>query len=622
MLITEKLHDVIFVIESSVINGEHFEEIKKSYLFPIITLDGGGLTNCSLLGEGLAVALQTFEDIAKPRESNSNIVRHCIVVANAPPYNLPVLGNNAYNGTSFDSLLDLFVKRSIHLSLICSRCVPQFKDLVMKTSRNDAAEVISQSSKYATHSNHMVFLKGIKLPLQDTSVSDQTVKLEPSFATKNKNTEQDPNPHPQKRMKQEEPVQTSFMQPNSNQPPGNINMSAYLQTGNSASLQGAMTAEVMTNIAKTNRPLQPSFETQSVSSSQTINISAGDTPLVRTALVQPQLIPQPHQPAQQVPQHGERKLAWIGRLQWQETTVSGNESGKSISRLLECKATIAKNEELKTDVWPQVLHMQLIPQTYLQTLSDFLKHAKIIIFHFTSSDSETLQAMYRVMNGAGPAGNPGGGTGQKFAGCVILKPPSPPDPNHVRVLLLMYSPKKKAFIGIIPEQQQNFVNRLGAIISQDKNQMTNKTNDMNMMTRNVRAPVMNPQIPSSNPQMNPAQLLARQHQLQFANPLRNLLTGGDLMASKQQLLMQQQQSQQQQVSLPQQTQQMVSQLPWSNQQQQQQQFRQQYMLQQQQQQQQQQQRQVAMALAQQQQQQQPQQQQLTDPIYSDFLGTG
>ena len=43
------------------------------------------------------------------------------------------------------------------------------------------------------------------------------------------------------------------------------------------------------------------------------------------------------------------------------------------------------------------------------------------------------------------------------AGCVIMNPPNPSSPNHVKVLLLFFSTSLKAFIGVIPDEQVNLV---------------------------------------------------------------------------------------------------------------------------------------------------------------------
>ena len=43
------------------------------------------------------------------------------------------------------------------------------------------------------------------------------------------------------------------------------------------------------------------------------------------------------------------------------------------------------------------------------------------------------------------------------AGCVIMNPPNPPSPNHVKVLLLFFSTSLKAFVGVIPDEQVNLI---------------------------------------------------------------------------------------------------------------------------------------------------------------------
>jgi len=287
----EKLFDVVYIIESSIANGSHYESLKNAYLLPSVRYFNGGaqpietdwlgaesnatqyclllfnnkskfasnvtnelvtrnpfkfssqlnnlkltnssLSDCSHLGEGLAVALQVFDNLAKQRgpANNSphpNVLKHCIVVGYLPPLTIPVLTNGPYNGHSFDKLLDTFNKKSICLSVISGRIVNQFKDLIKKTSPHDAMTILSKSSQYAVDPKHMVFLKGFYLP----DVGGGSVEVSPNKAGENsliRKTEPDTAATKAKVKKSDDvPIVVSNIQPTSKQslpnyqPPYNV----------------------------------------------------------------------------------------------------------------------------------------------------------------------------------------------------------------------------------------------------------------------------------------------------------------------------------------------------------------------------------------------------------------
>ncbi|KAK3103502.1 hypothetical protein FSP39_019671, partial [Pinctada imbricata] len=93
--------------------------------------------------------------------------------------------------------------------------------------------------------------------------------------------------------------------------------------------------------------------------------------------------------------------------------------------------------------WPSQLIMQFIPQSLLTStqLQPRFKNSRQVAFHFGSHNLEALKNLYKVM-----------GTG--FAGCVHFPSPSQCD---VRVLLLLFSNNRRAFIGLIPNDQTGFV---------------------------------------------------------------------------------------------------------------------------------------------------------------------
>uniref|UniRef100_A0A3B3XZF2 Mediator of RNA polymerase II transcription subunit 25 n=1 Tax=Poecilia mexicana TaxID=48701 RepID=A0A3B3XZF2_9TELE len=140
--------DVVFVIEGTANLGPYFESLRKNYILPAIeyfnggppaetdfggdyggtqyglvvfnTVDcapesyvqchaptssafefvswidsiqfmGGGAESCSLIAEGLSVALQLFDDFKKMREQIGQTHKVCVLLCNSPPYLLPAV---------------------------------------------------------------------------------------------------------------------------------------------------------------------------------------------------------------------------------------------------------------------------------------------------------------------------------------------------------------------------------------------------------------------------------------------------------------------------------------------------------------------------------------------------
>lgn len=67
-------------------------------------LVGGRGESHANIAEGLATALQCFEELTAKRDPIGSIQKHCIVICNSPPYMLPVLECHQYTGKSADQL--------------------------------------------------------------------------------------------------------------------------------------------------------------------------------------------------------------------------------------------------------------------------------------------------------------------------------------------------------------------------------------------------------------------------------------------------------------------------------------------------------------------------------------
>ncbi|KAF5917191.1 hypothetical protein HPG69_014124, partial [Diceros bicornis minor] len=145
-------------------------------------------------------------------------------------------------------------------------------------------------------------------------------------------------------------------------------------------------------------------------------------------------------------------LAWSGVLEWQEKRRPYSDSTAKLKRVLPCQAYVNQGENLETDQWPQKLIMQLIPQQLLTTLGPLFRNSQLAQFHFTNRDCDSLKGLCRIM-------------GNGFAGCMLFPHISP---CEVRVLMLLYSSKKKIFMGLIPYDQSGFVSAIRQVITTRK----------------------------------------------------------------------------------------------------------------------------------------------------------
>ncbi|KAK2829750.1 hypothetical protein Q7C36_017740 [Tachysurus vachellii] len=153
-------------------------------------------------------------------------------------------------------------------------------------------------------------------------------------------------------------------------------------------------------------------------------------------------------------------VAWSGVLEWQEKPkASSIDSNTKLTRSLPCQVQVNQGENLNTEHWPQKLIMQLIPQQLLTTLGPLFRNSRMVQFLFTNKDMESLKGLYRIMaNG--------------FAGCVHFPHSAP---CEVRVLMLLFSSKKRIFMGLIPNDQSGFVNGIRQVITNHKQVQQHRT---------------------------------------------------------------------------------------------------------------------------------------------------
>ncbi|XP_069764982.1 mediator of RNA polymerase II transcription subunit 25 isoform X5 [Narcine bancroftii] len=436
--------DVVFVIEGTANLGPYFESLRKHYILP---------------------AIEYFND--------------------GPPAETDFGGD-----------------RGIHFSVVSPRKLPALRVLFEKAALGGVIE--TQLKDYSQDPRHMIMIRGIVLPGGGT-VAANSVPQKPVPPQPQPPVQQQPSllssqsQAPQ--MSQSQPLPQPQAMPSVSQP--------YQGPTASGSLAGAQAAaqialETATNQAKaavvpsTNRfpavnqisPVSGVGAMLSQATSQTLpstpvtSIAIPSTASMMTAAAsQPSLVstvttgvPQATQQASQQSlavgvgtsagnvcgvtvaptppgSVANKILAWNGVLEWQEKPKPASvDLNAKLTRSLPCQVYVNPGENLKTDQWPQKLIMQLIPQQLLTTLGHLFRNSRMVQFQFTNKDLESLKGLYRIMaNG--------------FAGCVHFPHSAP---CEVRVLMLLYSSKKKIFMGLIPNDQSGFVNGIRLVITNHK----------------------------------------------------------------------------------------------------------------------------------------------------------
>ncbi|KAJ8922602.1 hypothetical protein NQ315_007633 [Exocentrus adspersus] len=189
----------------------------------------------------------------------------------------------------------------------------------------------------------------------------------------------------------------------------------------------------------------------------------------------------------------ERHTIWQGVLEWTEKPK--NPDQQKITKHIPCQVSANSKEgepELKADAWPQKLIMQLMPKHLIGNIGGiYLKNSKSVLFHPQACDA--LESLTRVMSSG-------------FAGCVHFTstPPSPSVICDIKVLILLYTPDKRAYLGFIPNDQTAFVDRLRKVIQQQK------STQQQMRQGGPVGPSLNPQV-GAPPQMGVASPVTSQN---------------------------------------------------------------------------------------------------------------
>ncbi|XP_038238219.1 mediator of RNA polymerase II transcription subunit 25 isoform X6 [Dermochelys coriacea] len=501
---------------------------------------GGGGESCSLIAEGLSTALQLFDDFKKMREQIGQTHKVCILICNSPPYLLPAVESTTYSGYTTENLVQKIGERGIHFSIVSPRKLPALRVLFDKATPGGMLE--AQPKDFSQDPRHMILIRGMVLPVGGSAASGT---IQPKQVVPQPQLPTAPPQHPPAPQQPLPPASQPYQAP----PPGSLNAA---QAAAQSAVEAAkhQKASLAARFPPLN-PLQTPF-----SQAPTQPLPTGSVPALAPKLPpssQPSLVstvttgsslltqppsqppPQPGAPAMPssvapssvsvappaAPQLGaaqlpgaqqsvtNKVLAWNGVLEWQEKPKPASvDSSTKLTRSLPCQVYVNPGENLKTDQWPQKLIMQLIPQQLLTTLGPLFRNSRMVQFHFTNKDLESLKGLYRIM-------------GNGFAGCVHFPHTAP---CEVRVLMLLYSSKKKIFMGLIPYDQSGFVNGIRQVITNHKQVQQQKIEQQRSMAGQQVSPAMapvpimdDPQRQQSLPQPGVPQAQQPLHHLQQAS---------------------------------------------------------------------------------------------------------
>ncbi|XP_073880386.1 mediator of RNA polymerase II transcription subunit 25 isoform X6 [Macaca fascicularis] len=496
--------DVVFVIEGTANLGPYFEGLRKHYLLPAIEyFNGGPPAETDFGGDygGTQYSLVVFNTVDCAPESyvqchaptssayefvtwldgiNGQTHRVCLLICNSPPYLLPAVESTTYSGCTTENLVQQIGERGIHFSIVSPRKLPALRLLFEKAAPPALLEPLQPPTDVSQDPRHMVLVRGLVLPVGGGSAPGplqpkQPVPLPPAAPSGATLSAAPQQPLP--------PVPPQY------QVPGNLS-AAQVAAQNAVEAAKNQKAGLgprfspITPLQQAAPGVGPPFsqapapqlppgppgapKPPPASQPSLVSTVAPGSGLAPTAqpgapsmagTVAPGGVSGPSPAQLGAPALGGQQsvsnklLAWSGVLEWQEKPKPASvDANTKLTRSLPCQVYVNHGENLKTEQWPQKLIMQLIPQQLLTTLGPLFRNSRMVQFHFTNKDLESLKGLYRIM-------------GNGFAGCVHFPHTAP---CEVRVLMLLYSSKKKIFMGLIPYDQSGFVNGIRQVITNHK----------------------------------------------------------------------------------------------------------------------------------------------------------
>jgi len=509
-----------------------YTSIKKVItVFEKLRFIGGRGDTMSSGQEGIAAALEVFSDLEEERPKGLVTTKHILYVCNSPCYDMPIIENVSYNGKTLDELAAIVVERKVNVSFFTPRKLPFFYKLYEKCGGDLMAAKEKNYAREPRHLVLLRGFTLQERPLTPKPVQSNNFRPaapggQPPEKKPALNTPATcsgyPGPGGQGQVGQlptkpvledllkrdrPRPVNNDTLKGLLDRPPivsmgpngpplrMNPNMPQGMNQGMNPSMNQGMGPGNMQQQQQLNPGMQQS-QTNSMQQQQHPNQPNMQQPGMNNPVGMQQRMPQqtggmqgmqggmgqqqggmaqagPGGMSQQQGMQGqpgmsqqqgmgprgpappggqrEREVIWKGELEWQEKVKDGPGDQK-ISHSVACSVSTSKENgvpEVKPDNWPTKLIMQLIPKTLVQTIGgEYFRNSKSVLFH--PSDCDSLEALTKVM-----------GTG--FAGCVHFT-------GHcdIKVLILLYSNDKKAYLGFIPNDQTSFVERIRTVIQRQK----------------------------------------------------------------------------------------------------------------------------------------------------------
>ena len=149
---------------------------------------------------------------------------------------------------------------------------------------------------------------------------------------------------------------------------------------------------------------------------------------------------------------------WRGELEWQQCS-SPSDTKQTVTLKLQCTVSTSKNYRGEPAVgsinWPSKLRMQFIPNGLDNSLSSSSEYLDSWTVQFHPHECGSLLDLANVM-------------GNDYVGLVYF-----PGVCDIKILVLLYSKDKEEYLGVIPKNQDGFVDRIHTAINRSKN-LSNK----------------------------------------------------------------------------------------------------------------------------------------------------
>ena len=146
----------------------------------------------------------------------------------------------------------------------------------------------------------------------------------------------------------------------------------------------------------------------------------------------------------------ERINIWRGEVQWREKMrYTDLKVTHTIEAAVSTVRSLAGLPEVNSERWPDRVIMQLLPKTLVSKFGGYyFRNSASVLFQI--AESPGFQALTRRMSNG-------------YAGVVHFTGGS-----DVKILILLYSRDKRAYLGFIPHDQRGFVDRIRTVLRREK----------------------------------------------------------------------------------------------------------------------------------------------------------